>query len=206
MSVIENYSLADISARKSRVRKPERARDSYLPWTEERIAEMKRRWQDGESASQIAAVLGGTTRMAVLGKLDRLQRKEGRPITRASRPRCANKPRVRRSPAASPANPVIAEPLPPEPQPPSLAHKCDLFALRNDTCRWPLGDPGTQGFGFCGTPEADLAKQRPYCAFHEKLARGKQETLSQQRSQLSLGKFLGGLPARGSYCDLGAAR
>lgn len=41
-----------------------------------------------------------------------------------------------------------------------------LFDLANDHCRWPCGEIGAPGFGFCGKPEADLSAGRPYCPAH----------------------------------------
>jgi GcrA cell cycle regulator len=43
-----------------------------MAWTEERVARLTKLWQDGLSASQIAADLGGVTRNAVIGKVHRL--------------------------------------------------------------------------------------------------------------------------------------
>jgi GcrA cell cycle regulator len=33
-------------------------------------------------------------------------------------------------------------------------------------CRWPLGDPATAEFRYCGSPTAS----GPYCAYHGRLA------------------------------------
>src|SRR6266566_1261859 len=43
-----------------------------INWTEERVAELKRLWTEGYSASQTAVALGSTTRNAVVGKRFRL--------------------------------------------------------------------------------------------------------------------------------------
>lgn len=43
-----------------------------MAWTEERVARLTKLWQEGLSASQIAADLGGVTRNAVIGKVHRL--------------------------------------------------------------------------------------------------------------------------------------
>ena len=44
-----------------------------MPWTDEKVAQLRELWRDGKSASQIAAVLSdGITRNAVLGKVARL--------------------------------------------------------------------------------------------------------------------------------------
>lgn len=41
-------------------------------WTDQRIAQLKKLWQQGKSASEIAETLGGVTRNAVIGKAHRL--------------------------------------------------------------------------------------------------------------------------------------
>ena len=41
-------------------------------WTDERVEQLKKLWQQGWSASQIAKELGSTTRNAVIGKIHRL--------------------------------------------------------------------------------------------------------------------------------------
>src|SRR5512147_1928279 len=85
-----------------------------MGWTDERVELLKKLWQDGLSASQIAKQLGGVTRNAVIGKVHRLglagratpSRPAKRPV-RASRPRIvgATAPRIR--PAISaPATPM----------------------------------------------------------------------------------------------------
>ena len=43
-----------------------------MGWTDERVELLKKLWQDGLSASQIAKQLGGVTRNAVIGKVHRL--------------------------------------------------------------------------------------------------------------------------------------
>ena len=43
-----------------------------MEWTEARVDELKRLWEDGLSASQIAERLGDITRNAVIGKAHRL--------------------------------------------------------------------------------------------------------------------------------------
>ena len=100
-----------------------------MNWTEERVAELRRLWAQGLSASQIAKRLGtDITRNAVIGKAHRLGL-AGRPspIQGEIKPR-----RV-------PAN------------------------YKGPTCQWPIGDPSTNEFKFCGAPSEF---GRPYCAEH----------------------------------------
>ena len=42
-----------------------------------------------------------------------------------------------------------------------------LAELNFTTCRWPIGDPEMEPFGFCGLPKVP---SRPYCAVHVQLA------------------------------------
>lgn len=64
-----------------------------MGWTDERVELLKKLWQDGLSASQIAKQLGGVTRNAVIGKVHRLglsgraaPSKPARPVFKAPRP------------------------------------------------------------------------------------------------------------------------
>ena len=43
-----------------------------MSWTDQRVADLRRLWAEGLSASQIARRLGNTTRNAVIGKVHRL--------------------------------------------------------------------------------------------------------------------------------------
>jgi GcrA cell cycle regulator len=47
---------------------------------------------------------------------------------------------------------------------------CALNDLTNQTCRWPIGDPRSAEFRFCGRPEADFVSGRPYCEVHTRKA------------------------------------
>ena len=41
-----------------------------------------------------------------------------------------------------------------------------IVELKESMCRWPLGDPATAEFRYCGSPTAS----GPYCAYHGRLA------------------------------------
>ena len=43
-----------------------------MSWTEEKISKLKELWGKGKTASQIAEIIGGITRNAVIGKAHRL--------------------------------------------------------------------------------------------------------------------------------------
>ena len=74
-------------------------------WTDERVELLKKLWNDGLSASQIAAELGGITRNAVIGKVHRLKLStRAKPTSSAPRARTAPRPAPRRvaSPGCAP--------------------------------------------------------------------------------------------------------
>jgi GcrA cell cycle regulator len=149
-----------------------------MSWTDERVEQLKKLWTDGLSASQIAAELGGVTRNAVIGKVHRLglSGRAKSPSSAAPRPR---KPRqthmLRVSRGSIRGNTALAyaydldveaEPEPIENIIP-IGQRRTLLELNEETCRWPIGDPATQDFFFCGgKPISSL----PYCAYHSRVA------------------------------------
>jgi GcrA cell cycle regulator len=63
-----------------------------MSWTEERVELLKRLWNEGLSASQIATKLSdGVTRNAVIGKVHRLNLSGRAPQPRSSIPRPVNR-------------------------------------------------------------------------------------------------------------------
>ncbi|NQY14462.1 MAG: hypothetical protein HRT81_11465 [Henriciella sp.] len=42
-----------------------------------------------------------------------------------------------------------------------------VYALRDIHCKWPIGEPGTAGFKFCGKPSKEGS---PYCEAHQQIA------------------------------------
>jgi GcrA cell cycle regulator len=144
-------------------------------WTMERIALLKDRLCAGFSCGQIARELG-VSRNAVIGKTNRLglshfkraisgqvkptgTRKNTPPRTASPRPvtqRTILRSLWAMSQLASAAE-VLAE----------TAKACSVLELQQWHCRWPIGDPTSEDFGFCGNrPVAGL----PYCPAHARRA------------------------------------
>lgn len=158
-----------------------------LQWTDERVELLKKLWNDGLSASQIAGELGGVTRNAVIGKVHRLglsgrvkspsaaaprprakpARREPtapqRPQAPASRGNTALKPRALPEVIADLA--VEREPLPDNVVP--MGERCTIMELKEYSCRWPIGDPGKDDFRYCG---ARGSTGVPYCPYHSRIA------------------------------------
>ena len=141
---------------------------SSLGWSDDRVATLSKLWLEGVSASQIARQLGGVTRNAVIGKVHRIGLSgRGAPSAPTRAPHIVT-PRPRRF--ARPANlirqfratpgPTVAA----APEGPGLVD--NLLHLSARTCKWPIGDPKSNGFSFCGRQSAGR-----YCAAHERLSR-----------------------------------
>lgn len=165
--------------------------DAGVSWTDERVELLRRLWEDGQSASKIAAQLGGVTRNAVIGKVHRLGM-GGRVKAGAEAPALRKKGALDALPeseavvieaAAEMAEPVAqpvhrpapdfppqAAPLPaasPEPVALAVSERVTIMDLRESMCRWPMGDPTTPEFRFCG---ARSITGLPYCNHHAQIA------------------------------------
>ncbi|EJF85501.1 GcrA family cell cycle regulator [Bartonella rattimassiliensis] len=165
-----------------------------MGWTCERVELLKKLWSEGLSASQIAAQLGGVSRNAVIGKVHRLKLpgrgKTAQANARAQKTPVGNNPsspRVRRNTSTvSPMNTssvsieettLKTELIEEDVKEVDISTKSNvvvpisrqlnLLQLSENTCRWPVGDPLSADFHFCG---ADSDENSPYCAFHAKLA------------------------------------
>jgi len=158
-----------------------------MAWTDEIVEQLKQHWMDGKSASQIASLLGnGMTRNAVIGKVHRLglagraktsssagsrpRRLAPPPAHRVAGPRLNSAaPRMTRGATALAIAPeALSEVAEPEFEsvvvPMSL--RVTIIELKESMCRWPLGDPSSSEFRYCGSPTAS----GPYCAYHASLA------------------------------------
>ena len=133
-----------------------------MSWTTEREEKLKELWKKGHTASQIAALIGGTTRNAVIGKAHRLNLE-----ARAASKKSVSKTNTENNSA-------------PENKKQKLGRKARFKALLLDknfepenpkqleeltdqTCRWPIGHPYEEKFYFCGRKSID---KFPYCKLH----------------------------------------
>jgi GcrA cell cycle regulator len=154
-------------------------------WTDERTTTAKRLWLDGLSASQIARQLGGVTRNAVIGKMNRLglsRSPEANAATFGQGERVRSRLCAPRQPLADRSPPVVRaeveRPAGPLHQAPELVRVFGLDQLDKRACKWPIGDPLSQGFGFCG---GRCALGDSYCAGHKTQARQSGQERNPQR-------------------------
>ena len=155
-----------------------------MGWTDERVELLKKLWADGLSASQIAAQLGGVTRNAVIGKVHRLglsgrAKSPSNGSPRPRKPRSASmRPRLRFNGNTALAPHYESElDLDPLANIVPMGPRVSILELTEATCRWPIGDPGTEGFAYCGSQtKAEL----PYCPYHSRIA---YQPLAERRRQ-----------------------
>ncbi|MEE9273414.1 MAG: GcrA family cell cycle regulator [Robiginitomaculum sp.] len=142
-----------------------------MAWTEERVKVLTKLWMNGLSASQVAKQLGGVTRNAVIGKVHRLGLSgRAKPSRLTKRTRKTSTTTRRRSVAkVSPRTPkqVITTPPPLEAKLMDNGEYANILSVTENMCKWPIGDPSSANFRFCGR---GVSKDEPYCKAHAQLA------------------------------------
>jgi len=138
-------------------------------WTAARVELLRRGFEAGLSCREIAVDIG-VSRNAVIGKLSRLNltsdKRGDAPPRKTPSKRRRTKPAVKLQLQAlqaeyGPIPPVADEALA------SSEHSCTLLELSDHRCRWPIGEPESGDFRFCGRLSLD---GQSYCAGHARLA------------------------------------
>ena len=132
-----------------------------MSWTEEKVEKLKELWSKGHTASQIADLLGDTTRNAVIGKAHRLNLEARAPSKSAQSIHKQENKQVRKSSQVmsrkSKFQSILLDKNFEAENPTTLEN------LTDSTCKWPVGHPDEENFYFCGrTPEGEF----PYCKLH----------------------------------------
>ena len=133
-----------------------------MSWTLERENKLRALWKKGHTASQIASLIGGTTRNAVIGKANRLNL-EARTISKKNsttpKVKLENDVKIKQEKLGRKArfkSLLLDKNF--EPEKPKK-----LTELTDDTCRWPFGHPYEKDFYFCGRKPLE---KFPYCKLH----------------------------------------
>ena len=133
-----------------------------MSWTDEKVETLKELWGKGNTASQIAEIIGGISRNAVIGKAHRLN------LSAKIKTRTAatnqdfdssmkDKDSKSRSGRKSKFKSLIIE-KDFEPENPK-----QLEELTDNDCKYPIGHPDEKGFYFCGRSSL---KDFSYCKLH----------------------------------------
>jgi len=160
-------------------------------WTDDRVEVLRTLWAKGETASDIAAILGGgCTRNSVLGKASRLKLSPRGERVRVPSSRATNRQNVagiafkiarvrQEQPETTSVVEALASMRGADPagqkllrseawEPIEGSEPIPLLKLNEHTCKWPVGDAPIM---FCGLhPDAGS----PYCEQHHRLATGAQ--------------------------------
>lgn len=147
-------------------------------WSDERVAQLRKLWAEGLSASQIAKELGAVTRNAVIGKVHRLglagRATPSRPAKRPVRapPRSLSlsrhlQPSSHEAQVEAQVHFAEAVARSQDLRPLTMANGrfLDVLGLSDEFCRFPVGEPRAADFGFCGRG-VDCG---PYCVEHARL-------------------------------------
>ena len=137
-------------------------------WTPERVDLLKSHFEAGRSCREIAVSIG-VSRNAVIGKLSRLRLSHETSPAKTLPGQTPTKRRSRSGPRHQyeMLQMIYSEKEPAADAPVVSEHRCSLFELNKERCRWPISTPGTEDFCFCGnTPLQGM----PYCRGHTRLA------------------------------------
>ena len=133
-----------------------------MSWTEEKVAKLKELWGKGSTASEIASIIGGISRNAVIGKAHRLN------LSAKIKTRSAtsnknfdnsietNKNKSGRGRKSKFKSLIIEKDFEPE-------NPKQLEELEDGVCRYPIGHPDEEDFYFCGRTSV---KDFSYCRLH----------------------------------------
>ena len=134
-----------------------------MSWTEEKVTKLKELWGKGNTASEIAQIIGGISRNAVIGKAHRLNLSAKIKTRTASSNKdfdnSANEKNVqtvKRGRKSKFKSLIIEKDFEPE-------NPKQLEELDENSCKWPIGHPNEKSFYFCGRSSL---KDFSYCKLH----------------------------------------
>ena len=133
-----------------------------MSWNEEKVEKLKELWGKGSTASQIAEIIGGISRNAVIGKAHRLNLSSKIKTRNASSSQNfdnsseENASKQRRGRKSKFQSLIIEKDFEPE-------NPKKLEELDENSCKWPVGHPEEQSFYFCGRSSL---KDFSYCKLH----------------------------------------
>ena len=153
-----------------------------MSWNEDRVNKLKQLWGKGQTASQIAEIIGGVSRNAVIGKAHRLNlssKIKTRTSITDSKINLKSKDnnirlKGRRGKFKSLLLDKNFEP----------AKNLSLEELTDETCKYMEGHPDDKSSSFCGRKNVE---KFPYCPLHLMIVfqpKGKKEELTDKDEEV----------------------
>jgi len=133
-----------------------------MSWDEAKVAKLKELWGKGNTASQIAEIIGGISRNAVIGKAHRLNLSAKIKTRTATSNKIfetsaeSNKIKSNNTRKSKFRSLIIEKDFEPE-------NPKQLEELDENSCKWPIGHPDEEKFYFCGRSSL---KDFSYCKLH----------------------------------------
>ena len=133
-----------------------------MSWNDEKVNKLKELWGKGNTASQIAEIIGGISRNAVIGKAHRLNlsaKIKTRTATSSKNFDSSledNNNKSKRGRKSKFRSLIIEKDFEPE-------NPKQLEELDEGSCKWPIGHPDEKKFYFCGRSSL---KDFSYCKLH----------------------------------------
>ena len=152
-----------------------------MSWTEEKVTKLKELWGKGNTASQIAEIIGGISRNAVIGKAHRLNlsakiktrsatSSENFDNSRSGK----NSQLVKKGRKSKFKSLIIEKDFEPE-------NPKQLEELTDNDCKYPIGHPNEKNFYFCGRSSL---KDFSYCKLHLLYSYQRKENKNKKDDQL----------------------
>jgi GcrA cell cycle regulator len=155
-----------------------------MSWNEEKVAKLKELWGKGNTANQIAEIIGGISRNAVIGKAHRLnlsskiKARNSSPNQNFQNNLEENNLKQKRGRKSKFQSLIIEKDFEPE-------NPKKLEELDESSCKWPIGHPEEESFYFCGRSSL---KDFSYCKLHLLYAyqpKGKKEEPTDKEEEVS---------------------
>ena len=133
-----------------------------MSWNDEKVDKLKELWGKGNTASQIAEIIGGISRNAVIGKAHRLnlsskiKNKSASSSQNFDNNTEDNNSKQRQGRKSKFKSLLIEKDFEPE-------NPKKLEELDDSSCKWPVGHPEEKLFYFCGRSSL---KDFSYCKLH----------------------------------------
>ena len=131
-----------------------------MVWTVDKIDKLRQLWGKGNTANQIAQIIGDVTRNAVIGKANRLNLSNKlSPKSTINNSNNFHKKKPTNIPKGKKVkfrSLIIEKNFEPE-------NPIQLEELNDNTCKWPTGHPNEPNFYFCGRKSL---KHFSYCKLH----------------------------------------